>query len=141
LPGDHYDVIYTAHGDRRGFEPLRPDKLGLGFARITGQPLAARGTNIPANADNTGMGGEGKKASGMLMADGVLYMWARNAGNSQLAWSTDYAKTWTWSDWKFTTTFGHPAFLNLGKNYAGARDNYVYIYSPDEDSAYVGRIG
>jgi hypothetical protein len=72
----------------------------------------------------------------MLMVDGVLYMLARNAGNSQLAWSKDYAKTWTWADWKFTTSFGHPAFLNFGKNYAGARDNYVYIYSPDNDSAY-----
>jgi CubicO group peptidase (beta-lactamase class C family) len=130
-------ALYTAHGDCRGFEPLRPRKLGLGFARITGPPLSAQGANVPApNADNTGMGAEGKKASGMLMVNGVLYLWARNAGNSQLAWSTDYASTWTWSDWKFTTGFGHPAFLNFGKNYAGARDNYVYVYSPDHDSAY-----
>lgn len=130
--------LYTAHGDCRGFEPLRPHKLGLGFAKVTGEPLRAIGSNIPATADNTGIGAEGKKASGMLMVGGVLYMWARNAGNSQLAWSTDYAKTWTWSDWKFTTSFGHPAFLNFGQNYAGARDNYVYIYSPDHDSAYEG---
>lgn len=132
------DVIYTAHGDCRGFEPLRPEKLGLGFAKITGEPLSARGTNIPASADNKGQGAEGKKASGMLMVDGVLYLWARNAGNSQLAWSTDHAQTWTWSDWKFSTSFGHPAFLNFGKNYAGAQDGFVYIYSPDGDSAYEG---
>jgi len=133
--------LYTAHGDCRGFVPLRPSKLGLGFARITGGPENFEGINIPATADNTGIGAQGKKASGMLMVDGVLYLLARNAGNSQLAWSTDYAKTWTWADWKFTTSFGHPAFLNFGKNYAGARDKYVYIYSPDHDSAYENAAG
>ncbi|MEX2263855.1 MAG: serine hydrolase [Bryobacteraceae bacterium] len=131
------DNLYTAHGDCRGFYPLRPKKLGLGFAKVLGAPNDYRGTNIPSESgDNTGIGGEGKKASGMLMVDGVLYLWARNAGNSQLAWSTDYARTWTWSNWKFTTSFGHPTFLNFGKNYANARDRYVYIYSPDHDSAY-----
>ena len=39
-------------------------------------------------------------------------------------------------DWKFETSFGCPTFLNFGKNYAGARDGYVYVYSPDADSAY-----
>jgi hypothetical protein len=87
------------------------------------------------------MGEHGKKASGLLSIGGVLYLWARNAGNSQLAWSTDSAKSWTWADWKFTTSFGHPAFLNFGKDYAGARDNYVYIYSPDHDSAYAAAAG
>jgi hypothetical protein len=71
------------------------------------------------------------------MVDGVLYMWVRNAGNSQLAWSTDRARSWTWADWKFTESFGAPTFLNFGKDYAGARDDYVYIYSFDSDSAYV----
>ena len=72
----------------------------------------------------------------MLMVDGVLYVWVRNAGNSQLAWSMDHAQTWTWADWRFETSFGCPTFLNFGKDYAGARDGYVYVYSPDVDSAY-----
>jgi hypothetical protein len=63
-------------------------------------------------------------------------MWVRNAGNSQLAWSTDQAKTWTWSDWKFTNSFGCPTVLNFGSNYADARDRFVYVYSQDHDSAY-----
>src|SRR5205823_2215790 len=29
-----------------------------------------------------------------------------------------------------------PTFLNFGPNYAGARDDYVYVYSHDADSAY-----
>ena len=97
----------------------------------------SRGVNIrSATLEQKGDGKAGKKASGLLMVDGVLYLWARNAGNAQLAWSNDRGKTWTWSDWKFTTSFGCPTFLNFGKNYAGARDAYVYVYSHDHDSAY-----
>lgn len=135
------DNLYTAYGDCRGFFPLHPRKLGLGFAKIIGDPAGFQSVNISADAENFGTGAHGKKASGLLMVDGVLYLLARNAGNSQLAWSTDHAKTWTWADWKFTTSFGHPAFLNFGKNYAGARDEYVYIYSPDQDSAYEQAAG
>jgi hypothetical protein len=35
-----------------------------------------------------------------------------------------------------TDSFGCPTFWNFGPNYAGARDEFVYIYSPDSDSAY-----
>jgi hypothetical protein len=72
----------------------------------------------------------------MLCLDGTLYMLVRNTANAQLAWSTDHAQTWQWSDWRFETSFGAPTFLNFGRDYAGARDNYVYIYSTDSDSAY-----
>jgi hypothetical protein len=63
-------------------------------------------------------------------------MLVRNTGNAQMAWSDDHGKTWTWGDWRFKTSFGAPTFLNFGKNYAGARDDFVYIYSHDSDSAY-----
>jgi hypothetical protein len=33
---------------------------------------------------------------------------------------------------------GNPAFLKFGRNYAGTRDRYVYLYSPDTESAYEG---
>lgn len=129
--------LYTAYGDGNGFEPLLPEKLSLGFAKVTGPPKNFRGENIRSpNGEQRGDGRNGKKASGILMVDGTLYLWVRNAGNSQLAWSTDRAKTWTWSDWKFTESFGTPSFLNFGRNYAGARDEYVYVYSPDTDTAY-----
>jgi Domain of unknown function (DUF4185) len=39
--------------------------------------------------------------------------------------------------WKFTASFGYPTFLEFGKNYANARDEYVYLYSTDADSAYL----
>jgi Domain of unknown function (DUF4185) len=89
-----------------------------------------------ATIEKTGQGAQGPKASGMLMVNGVLYILLRNTGNSQLAWSKDRGQTWTWSDWKFETSFGYPTFLNFGRNYDGARDEFVYLYSHDSDSAY-----
>ena len=136
------DNLYTAYGDGYGFDPIVPKKLGLGFARVIGGPTDFSGENIRSDAENTGLGASGKKASGMLMVDGVLYMWVRNADNNghhgQLAWSRDYAETWVWSDWKFTE-FGYPTFINFGRNYAGVPEHhkdYVYTVSHDHPSAY-----
>ena len=131
------DALYTAYGDGWGFEPKVKTKLSLGLARVTGGPEDFEGVNVrSATAEQIGQGAAGKKASGMLCVDGVLYMWVRNAANSQLAWSADHGKIWTWSDWRFTEGFGCPTFLNFGKDYAGARDGWVYVYSFDSDSAY-----
>jgi CubicO group peptidase (beta-lactamase class C family) len=130
--------LYTAYGDGTGFEPGIPAKLSLGFARVEGGPADFVGVNIrSASGEQKGDGKAGKKASGMLMVDGVLYMWARNAGNARLAWSKDHARTWEWSAWGFTTSFGCPTFLNFGADYAGARDEYVYVYSHDSGDAYL----
>ena len=71
----------------------------------------------------------------MLMVNGVLYMWVRNTANSTLAWSISYGKTGHWG-FRFTTSFGCPTFLNFGRDYRGARDKYVYVYSQDGPSAY-----
>ena len=131
------DALYGAYGDGNGFDPRVPEKLSLGLARITGAPGDFRGENIRStSAEQRGEGRAGRKAGGLLMVEGVLSMWVRNAGNSQLAWSADRGRTWAWADWKFTQSFGCPTFLNFGRNYAGARDGYVYVYSHDADSAY-----
>ncbi len=131
------DALYTAYGDGNGFEPFVPAKLSMGFSRVTGGPGDFHGVNFSAHGGEfRGDGKAGRKASGLLMVDRVLWLLARNLGNAQLAWSRDHGATWTWADWKFTTSFGCPTFLNFGKNYAGARDGFVYIYSPDGDTAY-----
>ena len=131
------DNQYTAYGDGWGFEPKTKEKLSLGIAKITGSPPDFSGTNIRTESgERTGQGAKGAKASGMLMVDGVLYMLVRNTGNSQLAWSTDHGESWTWGNWKFKAGFGAPTFLNFGRNYAGAPDEFIYIYSHDSDSAY-----
>ena len=131
------DALFTAYGDGWGFEPHIEPKLSLGLARVTGGPSDFKGVNVRSETgEQVGQGPKGKKASGMLMVDGVLYMAVRNARNAQLAWSEDDGETWEWADWRFETSFGAPGFLNYGKNYAGARDDYVYLYSQDADSAY-----
>jgi hypothetical protein len=131
------DLLYTAYGDGRGFEPFVPRKLSLGLAVVSGTPPAFRGANRRSAAGEfLGNGKAGRKASGMLMVGGVLYALTRNVDHAQLGWSRDHGATWTWADWKFTTSFGCPTFLNFGRDYAGARDGFVYIYSMDSDDAY-----
>jgi CubicO group peptidase (beta-lactamase class C family) len=135
------DALYTAYGDGWGFEPRVPEKLSLGLARVFGDPndpaAPVRGENIRSETgEQRGDGRSGGKASGMLMIEGRLYMLMRNAGNSQLAWSDDRGVTWTWADWRFETSMGCPSFLNFGRDYSGARDRFVYVYSFDSDSAY-----
>jgi hypothetical protein len=62
-------------------------------------------------------------------------MWARNCGDAQLAWSDDRAATWHW-EFRLEESFGSPAFLQFGRDYEGARDGFVYVYSQDGPSAY-----
>jgi len=131
------DRLYTAYGDGNGFEPFRREKLSVGLARVEGIPPGIEGVNIASpSLDSKGDGARGRKASGLLCVEGVLYLWVRNATNSQLGWSADHGRTWSWADWKFTNSFGCPTFLNFGRDYAGARDQFVYIYSHDSGSAY-----
>jgi CubicO group peptidase (beta-lactamase class C family) len=130
------DAQYTSYGDGWGFEPNTDRKLSLGLAKITGPAAGFQGVNIRSQTgERVGDGAKGAKSSGMVMVDGVLYMLVRNTANSQLAWSEDHGRTWQWG-FRFTTSFASPAFLNFGRNYAGARDAFVYLYSQDGPSAY-----
>lgn len=130
-------ALYTAYGDGNGFSPNTDIKLSLGIAKVDGNPPSLEAVNIRSRTgEKVGQGKNGEKASGLLMVNGVLYMLTRNAQNAGLMWSDDYGKTWEESLWKFDVSFGYPTFLNYGKNYEGATDNYVYIYSHDEANAY-----
>jgi hypothetical protein len=128
--------LYTAYGDGWGFRSEVETKLSLGYAKIVGDPPSFDGINIrsPTGERIAGNGDAGKKGSGMLMVDGVMYMWVRNANQNgqqcELAWSNDYAVTWNWNTWRFEE-FGYCSFLNFGQNYAGSRDDFVYMYSPN----------
>jgi hypothetical protein len=107
----------------------------MGVARIEGSPENWKAANVWGGANR-----ESKqrpflgKASGMIAIEGVLYMsvskqdvW--NVG--KIARSTDRGRTWISGEWDFESPFAHPAFLNFGRNYAGARDRYVYSYARD----------
>jgi hypothetical protein len=130
------DLLYVAYGDGWGFEPKTVEKLSLGFAKISGDADGFSGENIRSpSGERLGDGKKGPKASGMLSVDGTLYMWVRNLDTARLAWSEDHGVTWEWG-FRFEQSFGSPTFLNFGRDYANARDDYVYVYSQDGPSAY-----
>jgi hypothetical protein len=130
------NALYTAYGDGWGFVPKVSSKLSLGFAKVTGAGNNFTGTNIRSSSgEKTGDGSSGLKASGFISIGSTVYMLCRNANNTQFAYSSDHMKTWTWS-WKFTNKFGFATFLNFGQDNSGARDDYVYIYGSDAESAY-----
>lgn len=135
--------LYTSYGDGPGFSRVPKRELTLGFAKITGDPATITPEDISSDADTPAGGGKsGIKSSGLLMVDRVLWMFVRNYRvdgdyrHSRLAWSGNYGKNWTWTDWYFSDTFGCPEFVQFGPNYAGARDRYVYIVSQANNDAY-----
>jgi hypothetical protein len=123
------DNLYVTYGDGYGFDPILPEKLGLGFSYIIGTPPKISAFNFRSSSENKGSGRSGKKGSGLLMVNGILYLWLFHAdeegGQSQLAWSQDHGRSWVFSDWKFEE-FGLCTFINYGKNYTGSINNYVY---------------
>lgn len=128
------DALYTTWGDGTGFIPRVEKKLSCGFARVTGTPENFTGVNVRSEAEQLGQGRNGKKGWGILSVEGTLYLWLGHAnlkgGAAQLAWSRDHARTWTFADWQFPE-FGLVGFVNYGKDYADARDGWVYAYSHD----------
>jgi len=151
VSGDNWPIAWvddnlqiTAFCDGQGFSRQAPD-LSLGFAMVFGDPPDFCAENFKSDADTPKGGGPtGIKASDMIMVDGILYMFVRNYKppgsddftNSRLACSTNRGANWTWAGWHFSETFGCPAFVQFGKNYEQALDDYVYIASQANDSAY-----
>jgi hypothetical protein len=133
------DNLYTVYCDGKGFGG-GSGQGSMSLARITGAPPYITGENI-ASPTGHRIGGDvkGRKASGLLSVEGVLYMWVRNlktdGTGSSLAWSKDHAKTWAWADWGFPEV-GYPVWMNAGRNYEAPQDGYAYMYSPDTPSAY-----
>ena len=130
--------LYTTYGDGYGFDPIIDHKLGLGVARVRGSAQSFFGENVRSDIENTGYGERGKKGHGLICLRGVLYLWVFHAdeagGMSQLALSTDKGAHWSLADWRFED-FGLCGFVNYGRNYAGARDAYVYSYAQDGPTA------
>lgn len=130
--------LYTVYGDGWGFDPKVENKLSMGFAKVVGPAEDFVGINIRSPDEQYGDGAQGRKGSGLLMVEGVLYLWVRNANGSrgsELWWSYDHAQNWVQSDWMWTE-FGYPTFINFGRNYEGAGDDYVYTVTHDHPDAY-----
>jgi len=126
---------YTSWGDGCGF--ISTDcKFGSlrfkwGVSSITGAVDDFVGQNLASgNVSPPG------KSYGMVSVGGVLYQWFGPGScneffdYTQLAMSTDHGTTWSIASWDFkrSDSIFNPGILNFGKDYAGARDNYVYHY-------------
>ncbi|MEW6570094.1 MAG: hypothetical protein AB1390_02795 [Nitrospirota bacterium] len=134
------DKLYTSWGDGVGFgatnyiEQWGSDRVSLGFARIEGSPTDFKATNVWGGKNAEHSASFGGKCAGLLSVDGVLYAWINvqngNPPDIKLGWSEDYGAHWQLSTWEFSKygTFFPSTFLNFGKDYAGARDENVYVY-------------
>jgi hypothetical protein len=135
------DHQYTAYGDGAGFgvtsarEQSGPARVSLGVARIEGGGQNYQGKNVWGGKDAENPAQFNGKGTGILSIGGVLYMWvggpdSRPIDFTQLAVSRDHSSTWELAPWRFTIQdrLFAGALLNFGRDYAGARDDYVYSY-------------
>jgi len=130
------DHQYTAWGDGGGFGGTNSEgRVSLGVARVEGSGTSYNGTNVWGGISPENPAQFNGKSYGILSVGGILYMWATtethpHTAEVTLAYSTDHGAHWTESSVKFfnSENMTIPTFLNFGKNYAGARDGYVYSY-------------
>jgi len=142
------DNLYAAFGDGGGFGGTNDDgRASLGFARISGMPPEFTTANVWGGKNAEHPAQFGGKVGSILSVDGVLYgicgIWpGKNSLKtwssphvSRLIWSRDLGATWEQADWTFaegaSTDFGIVSFLNFGRDYAEARDEFVYLYFTD----------
>lgn len=137
--------LYTAWGDGGGFGGTNSDgRVSLGFARIAGTAERFEATNVWGGKTGAHIATFGGKVGALVSVQGALYaiggVWPNKVGvktwscpkEARLLWSDDLAKSWRICDWTFADAknpeFGPVSFLNFGKDYAGARDDYIYMY-------------
>lgn len=133
--------LYTSWGDGGGFGGTNSDgRVSLGFARIEGPPEKFVASNVWGGKNAGNPAQFNGKAVGMLSVNNILYAWINNEiydprQDYGLAWSTDIGRTWQQADWAFKgEEFGETSFLNFGRDYDGARDNFVYVYGTGSPS-------
>jgi hypothetical protein len=143
------DHLYTPWGDGGGFGGTnQKGRVLLGVARISGGKRDYIGENIAGGVNAPHPAPFGGKSEGILALGDTLYLW-RDGDKSSLEYfkffelwrSDDFGATWRATGVHFSKAGGDfpandagmfaPAFLQFGKGYAGARDDYVYVYAPD----------
>lgn len=132
------DHQYASWGDGGGFGGTNQDgRESLGVARIEGPATSYTGYNVYGGKNAENPAPVGGKSYGIISVNGVMYMWVspgsgtRGYEEARLYQSNDHAATWTGANWSFVQSDGliFPTFLQFGKDYAGARDSYVYVYA------------
>lgn len=138
------DNLYGTWGDGSGFNG---SDISMGVARIEGTGDAWTGTDVwyggPRNSIDPATQPFSGKSWATIAVNDVLYMWfvpdvpdtiskrqRDHYAYADLAKSTDLGQSWTKTGVRFFSTedLTIPAFINFGKNNAGARDEYVYSY-------------
>lgn len=141
------DHQYTAWGNGGGFGGSNSEgRVMLGFARIEGDKDDYRAVNVWGGADAENPAEFGGKAYSLLSVDGQLYTWRCGDADGvssldfqELYRSRNYSATWRSTGVKFTQSsfegddpgFYCPVFLQFGRDYEGARDEYIYVYAPE----------
>jgi len=133
------DIWATTWGDGGGFGGTNvKGRVSMGVARIEGAAEDWKGFNVwggrdPESDEKPFRG----KAIEMLSIAGTLYMSVSKQDVwtvAKIAKSTDHGQTWISGDWDFGPPADGPSFLNFGKDYEGARDQFVYSYMPDGEN-------
>jgi hypothetical protein len=130
------DNLYTSWGDGGGFGGTNHrGRVSMGVARIEGDAENWRGFNVwggwnPESPEQPFP----DKPAGMLSVDGILYMSVSKQDVwtvGKMAKSLDHGRTWISGGWDFESPLPQPKFINFGKDYQGARDNFVYSLDRD----------
>jgi uncharacterized protein DUF4185 len=129
---------YTAWGDGGGFGGTNSDaRVSLGIGRVSGDKNNYTTANVWGGKNTENPATFGGKSYGIISIDTKLYMWVGPGTNTtgfeeqRMYESIDHGATWKGANWKFVKSDGFimPTFLQFGKAYAGARDNFVYSYA------------
>lgn len=134
------DHQYAPWGDGGGFEGTNAaGRVSLGLGRIEGGADSYKGYNVWGGKDPENVATFGGKSYGIISIQGIFYMWVspdydpdqKNYEEARLYRSMNRGATWTPGEWAVTKKQGLmlPTFLQFGKDYAGARDDYVYVYA------------
>jgi Domain of unknown function (DUF4185) len=130
------DHLYGAWGDGGGFGGTNSDgRVSIGVARIEGPWNNYKGINVWGGKNALNPAVFDGKSWGMISVKGVLYMWVMPGSalkllqsEARLYRSTDHAASWQPATWAFNRAddLSVPTICQFGRDYAGARDNYVY---------------
>ena len=132
---------YAAWGDGGGFGGTNSDgRSSLGVARVEGDWDDYRGYNVWGGKDGAHPATFDGKSWGIVAVDGALYMWVSPKSaleamqaEARLHRSTDHGASWAPAGWSFTKAdrMSIPTICQFGRDYEGARDEYVYHYFID----------
>jgi hypothetical protein len=138
---------------------------GIDIEMFSGLPPHYTISRVSAMPDYRGSGGSGPKPTGMICVHGVLYLAIQNllgrkppafgirsqhGDDATIISSRDHGRTWTPARNAIRRPmfpghiFGGPAFVNTGRDNAGASGKYVYDVSTDQwdngSNLRVGRV-